>query len=100
MTKKGLGICELCKRKEVETTEHHLTPKEKGGTFLPTAQLCIPCHKQIHALYSNEELAIRLNTIADLINDNKLSMYVKWIRKQPSTRLVRTKKSKERKKRN
>lgn len=97
MAKNGLGTCELCKRKEVETTEHHLTPKEKGGTFLPTAELCIPCHKQIHALYTNTELSVRLNTIAELRNDPKLSSYVKWIRKQPSTRLVRTKKSNERK---
>lgn len=99
MAKKGLGTCELCRRQEVETTEHHLTPKEKGGTFLPTAQLCIPCHKQIHALYTNDELAIRLNTISELRNDHKLASYVKWIRKQPSSRLVRTKKSNERKKR-
>ncbi|PWW27752.1 hypothetical protein DFO73_10762 [Cytobacillus oceanisediminis] len=41
------GACELCLREEVEITIHHLTPKEMGGTFLPTANLCIPCHKQI-----------------------------------------------------
>ncbi|WP_458122858.1 HNH endonuclease [Paenibacillus sp. Z3-2] len=44
--------CELCGRKPVNTTIHHLTPKEMGGTFLPTASLCIPCHKQIHSLCS------------------------------------------------
>jgi hypothetical protein len=99
MPKKALGTCGLCRRQEAETTEHHLTPKEKGGTFLPTARLCIPCHKQIHALYTNDELAIHLNTITELRNDPKLASYVKWIRKQPSSRLVRTKKSNERKKR-
>ncbi|GAA3329894.1 hypothetical protein GCM10020331_080230 [Ectobacillus funiculus] len=50
---------------------HHLTPKELGGTFLPTANVCIACHKQIHALYTNEELAIRLYTIASLQDDEK-----------------------------
>ncbi|MBP1157739.1 5-methylcytosine-specific restriction endonuclease McrA [Paenibacillus sp. PvR052] len=41
--KKEPGLCELCGRKDVETTRHHLTPKEKGGTFLPTANLCVAC---------------------------------------------------------
>ncbi|WP_282035051.1 HNH endonuclease [Metabacillus indicus] len=99
MAKKQLGTCELCKRQEVETTEHHLTPKEMRGTFMPTAMLCIPCHKQIHALYTNDELAVRLNTIQDLRSDPKISSFIKWIRKQPSSKLVRTRKSNERKKR-
>ncbi|MGX1194899.1 HNH endonuclease [Metabacillus sp. SLBN-84] len=99
MVKKQLGTCELCKRQDVETTEHHLTPKEMGGTFMPTAMLCIPCHKQIHALYTNDELAVRLNTIQDLRSDPKIASFIKWIRKQPSTKLVRTRKSNERKKR-
>lgn len=49
------GTCELCGRHHVRLTEHHLTPKEEGGTFLPTAMLCIPCHKQIdtRALYES-----------------------------------------------
>ena len=99
MAKKQLGTCELCKRQEVETTEHHLTPKEMGGTFMPTAMLCIPCHKQIHALYTNDELAVRLNTIQDLRSDPKISSFIKWIRKQPASKIVRTRKSNERKKR-
>ena len=48
--------CELCGREPVETTVHHLTPKEMGGTFMPTADLCIPCHKQIHSLFTNQDL--------------------------------------------
>lgn len=90
--------CELCGRRDVETTTHHLTPKEVGGTFLPTAELCIPCHKQIHSLYTNEELGIRLNSIETLRHDPKISAFIKWIRKQPSSKLVRTRKSRERRK--
>ncbi len=52
-----MGICELCGRNHVETTVHHLLPKEMGGNYGPTADLCIPCHKQIHALYTNDEIA-------------------------------------------
>jgi 5-methylcytosine-specific restriction protein A len=92
-----LGTCDLCGRSDVETTIHHLLPKEKGGNFGPTADLCIPCHKQIHALYTNEEIAVRLTTIKDLKLDEQLSSFIKWIRKQPPGRLMKIKKSNERK---
>ncbi|UII56940.1 HNH endonuclease [Cytobacillus spongiae] len=92
------GTCELCKREEVEITVHHLTPKELGGTFLPTANLCLPCHKQIHALYTNDELAIRLHTLDLLRADHKIHKYIKWIRKQPSTKLTKVTKSNDLKK--
>ena len=91
-----MGICELCGRHQVETTIHHLLPKEMGGTFGTTANLCIPCHKQIHALYRNEEIATRLTTLPDLRADEKLASFIKWIRKQPSTKIMKIKKSKER----
>ncbi|WP_096155201.1 MULTISPECIES: hypothetical protein [Bacillus] len=93
------GTCELCRREHVEITVHHLTPKEMDGTFLPTTNLCIPCHKQIHALYPNEELAVRLNTIALLRKDEKISKFLRWIRKQPSTKIPITRKSAQLKKR-
>ncbi len=92
-----MGICELCGRNGVETTVHHLLPKEMGGTFGPTANVCIPCHKQIHALYTNEEIAARLTTLDELREDEKLSRFIHWIRKQPSTKLMKIKKSNERK---
>ncbi|WP_064092205.1 hypothetical protein [Rossellomorea aquimaris] len=97
MGRKTIGTCELCSRQQVETTIHHLTPKEVGGTFMPTAQLCIPCHKQIHNLYTNDELGVRLNTIEGLKQNEKIRRFIKWIRKQPSSKLVKTKKSNERK---
>ncbi|WP_139489996.1 HNH endonuclease [Brevibacillus dissolubilis] len=96
-TKTPLSTCELCRRDGVETTVHHLTPKEYGGTFMPTADLCIPCHKQIHAIYTNRQLADGLFTIEALQADEQIDSYLKWIRKQPATTLVRVKKSNERK---
>jgi 5-methylcytosine-specific restriction enzyme A len=85
--------CELCNREDVEITEHHLIPREEGGGKLAKANLCIPCHKQIHALYTNKELAVRLNTIPDLKKDERISKFIKWIRKQPATTLIKTKRS-------
>ncbi|MCP8968241.1 HNH endonuclease [Ectobacillus ponti] len=97
MGKKLVGTCELCGREDLELTVHHLTPKELGGTFMPTANLCIPCHKQIHALYTNTELAVRLDTVELLKDDPKIAAYIKWVQKQPSSKQVRTRKSNERK---
>lgn len=92
-----MDSCELCGRDGVETTVHHLLPKEMGGTFGATANLCIPCHKQIHALYTNEEIAARFTTIYQLQEDAELSRFLKWIRKQPPTKLMKIKKSNDRK---
>ena len=78
-------ICELCRRKGVpKVTEHHLIPREEGGKDGEVAWLCEICHKQIHALYTNKELAIRLNTLENLESDDKISKYLKYIRKQPA----------------
>ena len=93
ITKAGRGRCELCLRDDVERTVHHLTPREFGGGPEDTSKLCIPCHKQIHALYPNSELAIRLNTIDKLQDDPEMKKYLKWIKKQPAGKLPRIKKS-------
>lgn len=90
------STCELCGRHPIETTEHHLIPKELGGRYKETAKLCIPCHKQIHALYSNRELSNRLYNIDKLQKDEKVRKFLTWIRKQPPSHLVTIKKSRER----
>lgn len=94
MCSEYMAICELCERKGVQLTEHHLTPRENGGTKLPTSLLCTTCHKQIHALYTNKELALKLNTLAKLRSDEKIIRYLKWVQKQPSTIEFTIKKSK------
>ncbi|GAF13631.1 hypothetical protein JCM19046_1067 [Bacillus sp. JCM 19046] len=98
MNKNQKKNCELCGRMNVKTTVHHLLPKEEGGLFGPTANLCIPCHKQIHALYTNKEIAVRLTTVENLRRDESLNNFIKWIRKQPADTIPRTKKSTIRKK--
>lgn len=69
--------------------------KKWGGAFKPTVELCIPCHKQIHALYTNDEIATRLTTIRQLKQDEKLASFIKWIRKQPAGKLMKIRKSNE-----
>ncbi|OMF46313.1 restriction endonuclease [Paenibacillus amylolyticus] len=86
--------CELCGREPVNTTVHHLTPKEMGGTFLPTANLCIPCHKQIHSLYTNRDIVtLGLTDLQSLRQDERMIPFIRWIRKQPATTIPRVRKS-------
>jgi 5-methylcytosine-specific restriction enzyme A len=85
--------CGLCGRSGVETTVHHLLPKEHGGVSGPTVKLCKPCHKQLHALYTNVELAARLTSVEALLADEQIARYLKWIRKQAPGAIPRTRKS-------
>ena len=87
-------ICQLCKREGIiKITEHHLVPKQVGGAKLPVALLCQDCHKQIHALYTNKELAMRLNTIAALEKDERVARYLRYIKNQPPNKNITIKKS-------
>lgn len=90
------GKCALCDREPISLTRHHLLPREEGGKEEHISMICEACHKQIHALYTNRELAIRLSTIEALQQDEKISKYLKFIRKQPVTKKVRSRKSRER----
>ena len=87
-------ICELCKREGIiKITEHHLIPKEVGGAKLPVALLCQDCHKQIHALYTNKGLAMRLNTLQALEKDERVARYLRYIKNQPPNKNITIKKS-------
>ena len=88
--------CELCRRHGIsKVTEHHLIPREFGGANMQVAWLCPDCHKQIHALYTNRELALRLHTLKLLEDDYKIQKYLKYIRKQPTSKVTSIKKSRE-----
>ncbi|MDF9842965.1 MULTISPECIES: HNH endonuclease signature motif containing protein [unclassified Paenibacillus] len=77
------GTCELCGRSPLATTVHHLVPREKGGALQQTALLCKACHRQIHALYTNDDLVVLgLTTVEALQHDPQFSSYLKWIGKQ------------------
>lgn len=85
--------CELCERPVVHLTKHHLLPREEGGREEHIAMICPDCHKQIHALYTNKELALRLDTLCKLRCDDQISRYLKFIKKQPTSKQVKIKKS-------
>ena len=84
--------CRLCDRDVPRDmiTLHHLKPKEKGGKAEHRTPLCRPCHKQLHAVYSNATLAKSLDRIELLKTAPELQGFLGWIRKQRPDRNFRT----------
>jgi len=94
--------CQLCDRNCPKLTEHHLIPRQQtrrkkktknkySHTGLgPTIDICSPCHKQIHILFTNKELAESLHS-ADLLKSHPaMDKFLKWIAKQSTDKKVRT----------
>jgi hypothetical protein len=84
--------CDLCGRKVPPglITLHHLTPRQKGGKAEHRTPLCRPCHKQIHATFSNTQLVQAFTTIESLRQAIQLQPFLRWIRKQRADRNFRT----------
>lgn len=86
-------ICQLCNRDVKKLTEHHLVPrqtvKRNQAESGETVDICSPCHRQIHSLYTNLELAKYLNTINKLQSEPKMRKFLSWIRKQDPNKKVR-----------
>lgn len=86
-------ICELCNRNVSTITEHHLIPLEKGGKKFETIYLCPTCHAQIHALFTNRELAGQFNTLEALKKDMRIIKFLRFIKNIPGDAYVEIKKS-------
>ncbi len=78
--------CALCRRRipderiddpQVVQT-HHLEPENRAES--PTVELCRPCHDQVHALFTNEELRESFDTAEALRGADRLAGYLDWIR--------------------
>jgi len=84
--------CSLCERlvPRALITLHHLKPKQRGGKAEHRTPLCKPCHKQLHATYSNKELDKELDSLASLRQAPELQPFLCWIRKQKPDRNFRT----------
>lgn len=83
--------CQLCQRDLPSLTVHHLVPRSQGkrGQALPTLLICSACHRQIHALFSNAQLARDLNTRDKLVSHPAMESFLKWVRKQDPQKQVR-----------
>lgn len=81
-------ICPLCLRPippEARQSVHHLTPKLKGGKGGPTALLHQICHSEIHAAFTEAELARDYATIEALRAHPRIAAFVRWVARKPPT---------------
>ena len=86
-------MCPLCDRciPPAQRDWHHLVPKSKGGRT--TQALHRVCHRQIHALITEAELARRYATVEALLQHPGLKSFVAWVKTKPDDFFVRTRKS-------
>jgi hypothetical protein len=78
--------CALCRRQFDDAAiddprafqEHHVVPENRADS--PTVTLCRPCHDQVHALFTNEELRTSYDTVEALREADRLTGYLSWIR--------------------
>lgn len=79
-------VCPLCDRPipaDVEQSRHHLIPKAKGGRNTETVLLHHICHKTIHRVLKESELARNFNTVEALRAHPELGKFFEWVGKRP-----------------
>ncbi len=89
--------CPLCKRNMLlcNLTKHHLVPKSRGGKT--TEKICRTCHRQLHALFTNKELARELNSVEALKENKDVQKYLSWVKNRNPDQYFRGNLPKERK---
>ena len=85
--------CELCDRNHESLTVHHLVPrqavKRKKADPGPTVDICSACHRQIHTLFTNQQLAKSFNTLEKLQSEQRMQKFLSWVRKQDPNKRIR-----------
>jgi len=89
----GPLLCPLCQRPipPSQKDAHHLVPRSHGGRH--TEYLHRICHRQIHALFTETELARRYATVEALLAHPEVARFVAWVQGKPPDFMERTRKS-------
>ena len=89
----GEVVCPLCDRPipPAQRDAHHLIPKSRGGVH--TTWLHRICHRQIHALFSETELARDYHHVEALRQHPEMARFLEWVRRKPDDFFERTRKS-------
>lgn len=76
-------ICPLCGREipKDQQDKHHLVPRLKGGKA--TELMHRICHRQIHALFTEAELAKSYSTVDALLAHPDIQKFVQWVQTKP-----------------
>jgi hypothetical protein len=87
------GTCELCGLGKIPLTEHHLIPRMRhnkrvkrdyGEERNRKADVCKPCHRQLHELFTEKELEREYNTLEKLKASPEVRNWIEWRRKHQS----------------
>ena len=86
-------ICPICDRPipDSQKDAHHLIPKSKGGRT--TEFLHRICHKQIHALFTETELAQQYHHAQILREHPEMGKFIQWVKNKPNAFYEKTRKS-------
>lgn len=86
-------ICPICDRPipDSQKDAHHLVPKSKGGRT--TEYLHRICHKQIHALFTETELAQQYHHAQILREHPEMMKFIRWVKNKPNAFYEKTRKS-------
>lgn len=86
-------VCPLCERRipAAQRDAHHLVPRSRGG--VRTEFLHRICHRQIHALFTETELARQYHSVEALLSHPEVIRFVNWVRTKPEGFFERTRKS-------
>lgn len=90
----SLGPCPLCGREmipqkpgqESSVDRHHWTPRSQvrpQGKKGEVAVLHKVCHRMLHRLFSDAELATRYNSPESLLTEESVQKFVRWVRRKP-----------------
>ncbi|MCY1126546.1 HNH endonuclease [Frigidibacter sp. RF13] len=80
------SVCPLCLRPlppDVPQSDHHLIPKLRGGKGGPVVRLHHLCHKEIHARFTEAELARDFASIEALRTAPRMASFLSWIARRP-----------------
>jgi len=105
------GRCALCAREVPTLTAHHLIPRtrhrskamrkrfslEEMRTRL--AMLCPACHKQVHAVLSEKELAASYHSIDALLDHPDIARFVARVATRPPDTSITVDRPRERRRR-
>ena len=86
-------VCPICDRPipDSQKDAHHLIPKSKGGKT--TEYLHRICHRQIHALFNETELAVLFNTASALQGHPEMQRFIHWVKSKPNHFYEKSRKS-------
>ena len=93
-------ICPLCRRPlgDPDLVErHHLVPRSRGGR--ETVLLHAICHRKIHSLFTEAEIAAHYSSIAALRAHPGIREFVRWLAGKPAEFRVRTRAARSKRRR-